>query len=167
MSELLLPAENMTLTVSRAQVERGENPTLDMTAVLIMALDRLTTEPECSRCAGTGKVFDEVFENEETDCPYWDSKAGLECVDGRIRPSTSVDTMRTEALQALHRVAAAKVEPQPLLIVASVIQGYHRRELMTEAEWWARCAAEAHTKLMAFIEADMPADFERPDDGSV
>ena len=44
MSGLLLPAENMALTVARAQVERGENPTPNVSAVLVMALDRLIDE---------------------------------------------------------------------------------------------------------------------------
>lgn len=37
----LLPAENMALTVARAQVARGENPPINTTTVLMMALDRL------------------------------------------------------------------------------------------------------------------------------
>ncbi len=37
---------------------------------------------KCSRCDGTGQVYDEVFENEWTKCPYWDHDAGLQCVDG-------------------------------------------------------------------------------------
>lgn len=37
----LLPAENMALTVARAQVGRGENPPLNITTVLVLALDRL------------------------------------------------------------------------------------------------------------------------------
>ncbi len=41
MSGLLLPAENMALTVARAQAERGENPTQNISVVLVMALDRL------------------------------------------------------------------------------------------------------------------------------
>ena len=44
MSDLLLPAENMALTVARAQIERRENPTPNVTAVLVMALDRLIDE---------------------------------------------------------------------------------------------------------------------------
>ena len=38
----LIPAERMALTVARAQLERGENPGVNMTTVLVMALDRLT-----------------------------------------------------------------------------------------------------------------------------
>lgn len=41
MSDLLMPAENMALIVARAQVERGENPTQNVSTVLVMALDRL------------------------------------------------------------------------------------------------------------------------------
>lgn len=36
-----MPAENMALTVAHAQVERGENPTQNISTVLVMALDRL------------------------------------------------------------------------------------------------------------------------------
>jgi hypothetical protein len=38
----LLPAENMALTVARAQVERGENPPFSTTTMLVLALDRVT-----------------------------------------------------------------------------------------------------------------------------
>lgn len=38
----LLPAEDMALTVARAQVRRGEDPGLNTTTMLVMALDRLT-----------------------------------------------------------------------------------------------------------------------------
>ena len=41
MRDLLLPAESMALTVARAQVKRGENTTPNISAVLVMALDRL------------------------------------------------------------------------------------------------------------------------------
>ncbi len=44
MPDLLLPAENMALTVARAQVERGEGVTPNISAVLVMALDRLIDE---------------------------------------------------------------------------------------------------------------------------
>lgn len=38
----LLPAENMALTVARAQVERGDEVPPNTTAMLVMILDRLT-----------------------------------------------------------------------------------------------------------------------------
>ena len=41
MSSPLLPPERMALTVARAQIKRGEDPTPNITAVLIMALARL------------------------------------------------------------------------------------------------------------------------------
>lgn len=44
----LIPAERLALTVARAQVERGESPTPNIAAVLVMALDRLTGGP--ARC---------------------------------------------------------------------------------------------------------------------
>lgn len=37
----LLPAERIALTVARAQLERGDNPTHSVTAVLVMTIDRL------------------------------------------------------------------------------------------------------------------------------
>lgn len=37
----LLPAEHMTLTVARSQLERGENPGINITTMLVMALERL------------------------------------------------------------------------------------------------------------------------------
>lgn len=45
----LLPAESIALTVARAQLERGENPPINMTATLVLALDRLSApeEPPC------------------------------------------------------------------------------------------------------------------------
>ena len=39
---------------------------------------------ECSRCYGTGRVYDEVYEYEWTDCPYFDEGAGVACLNGRI-----------------------------------------------------------------------------------
>ena len=41
MSSPLLPPERMALTVARAQIKRGEDPTPNVAAVLIMALARL------------------------------------------------------------------------------------------------------------------------------
>lgn len=38
----LVPAESMALTVARAQCERGDNPPLNTTHMLVLALDRLT-----------------------------------------------------------------------------------------------------------------------------
>jgi hypothetical protein len=52
---VLLPAENLALTVARAQLERGENPPVNTTAALVAALDRLTRlgRPEgCGQCDG-------------------------------------------------------------------------------------------------------------------
>jgi hypothetical protein len=39
---VLLPAESMAVTVARAQLERGDNPTPNTTALLLATLDRLT-----------------------------------------------------------------------------------------------------------------------------
>ena len=41
MSSPLLPPERMALTAARAQIKRGEDPTPNVAAVLIMALARL------------------------------------------------------------------------------------------------------------------------------
>ncbi len=41
MSELLLPAERMALTVASEQVGRGESPTQNIAAVVVWALERL------------------------------------------------------------------------------------------------------------------------------
>lgn len=49
----LLPAESMALTVARAQLERGENPPPNTTAMLVMALDRLTGREDWSEDAGS------------------------------------------------------------------------------------------------------------------
>lgn len=48
----LLPAENMALTVARAQVQRGDNPPLNITTVLVMALDRLTGREDWQETSG-------------------------------------------------------------------------------------------------------------------
>jgi hypothetical protein len=37
----LHPAENMTLTIAKAQLERGENPPINTTAMLAMTVERL------------------------------------------------------------------------------------------------------------------------------
>jgi len=38
----LLPVENMTLTIAKAQIARGENPPINTTTMLVMALERIT-----------------------------------------------------------------------------------------------------------------------------
>lgn len=38
----LHPAESIALTVARGQVERGENPEINVTTMLVLTLDRLT-----------------------------------------------------------------------------------------------------------------------------
>jgi hypothetical protein len=37
----LIPAERIALTVARAQLERGDNPPVNITTVLVMTIDRL------------------------------------------------------------------------------------------------------------------------------
>lgn len=41
MGDLLLPGENIVLTIARAQVERGEAPIVHMSAALIATIDRI------------------------------------------------------------------------------------------------------------------------------
>jgi hypothetical protein len=41
---------------------------------------------ECPRCYGAGRVYDEVFEYEWTDCPYMNVDLGVACLRGRIAP---------------------------------------------------------------------------------
>jgi hypothetical protein len=41
----LIPAERLALTVARAQIERGDNPPVNITTVLVMTIDRLTGGP--------------------------------------------------------------------------------------------------------------------------
>lgn len=38
----LAPAENIAVTVARAQVQRGENPPVNTTSMLLIIIDRLT-----------------------------------------------------------------------------------------------------------------------------
>jgi hypothetical protein len=38
----LIPAEHLALTVARAQIERGDNPPVNITTALVMTIDRLT-----------------------------------------------------------------------------------------------------------------------------
>jgi hypothetical protein len=42
---LLLPPERIALTVAKAQLRRGENPGINVTTVLVMALERLAEDP--------------------------------------------------------------------------------------------------------------------------
>lgn len=44
----LLPAERIALTIARAQLARGENPPINTTAALALALERLTGQEACS-----------------------------------------------------------------------------------------------------------------------
>jgi hypothetical protein len=46
MTAVLLPAERLALTIARAQVKRGGNPEINVTTVLVMALDRLAAAPD-------------------------------------------------------------------------------------------------------------------------
>jgi hypothetical protein len=50
----LLPAERLALNVAKAQLARGENPPSNTTAMLVMAIERLTgleESPECYQVA--------------------------------------------------------------------------------------------------------------------
>jgi hypothetical protein len=48
----LIPAERIALTVARAQIERGDNPPVNITTVLVMTIDRLTGGPgQCIKIA--------------------------------------------------------------------------------------------------------------------
>jgi hypothetical protein len=38
----LLPAEQMVVTIARAQIERGDNPEINVTTALLMAVERLS-----------------------------------------------------------------------------------------------------------------------------
>lgn len=44
----LTQAERLALTVARAQLERGDNPTHNITAVLVMTIDRLLDDVEAA-----------------------------------------------------------------------------------------------------------------------
>lgn len=44
----LHPTENLALAVARAQVGRGENPSINVTAVLVAALDRISGRSDWS-----------------------------------------------------------------------------------------------------------------------
>ena len=46
MTAELLPVEVLALAVARAQAERGEPVTPNVAVVLVMALDRLTGDPD-------------------------------------------------------------------------------------------------------------------------
>ena len=61
MSELL-PAEKMVLTIARAQLERGENPPINMTAMLVHALERITGGPDWTKLGGDtpDRIVDEA-----------------------------------------------------------------------------------------------------------
>lgn len=41
---LLSPGEDVALTIARAQVQRGESPTPNIAAVVVMTLDRLVAD---------------------------------------------------------------------------------------------------------------------------
>jgi hypothetical protein len=63
---MLLPAENLALTVARSQLERGENPEINVTGMLVWALDRLAYGKDWREIApgdwkdwdGLGQVLD-------------------------------------------------------------------------------------------------------------
>ena len=47
MNDRLTPAEKLALTVARAQIGRGENPTPNISGVLAVAFVRLADESKC------------------------------------------------------------------------------------------------------------------------
>jgi len=47
----LIPAERLALTVARRQLERGDNPPLNITTALVMTIDRLLEEMRTARAA--------------------------------------------------------------------------------------------------------------------
>ena len=46
----------------------------------------------CNRCDGTGVVFDEVFANELTECPYMNVALNVWCVEGIIQTMPDLDS---------------------------------------------------------------------------
>ena len=48
----LIPGERIALTVARRQLERGDNPPINITTVLVMAIDRLLEELRAAKQAG-------------------------------------------------------------------------------------------------------------------
>jgi hypothetical protein len=59
----ILPAEHMALTVARAQIERGDNPPVNITTVLVMTIDRLTGGP--GQCIKIGEPKPYAFTRDE------------------------------------------------------------------------------------------------------
>jgi len=50
----LLPAEKIAVTIAQAQIERGENPQINVTTALLLAVERLSAEVDrlCAHCNG-------------------------------------------------------------------------------------------------------------------
>lgn len=63
MTAELLPAEDMALTVARAQAERGEPVTPNVAVVLVMALDRLTGRSDWTAAGSEAEQADEAPAN--------------------------------------------------------------------------------------------------------
>ncbi len=49
LTNTLLPVEDLALTIARSYLDRGENPPINTTTVLVMTLDRLVSEIETAR----------------------------------------------------------------------------------------------------------------------
>jgi hypothetical protein len=59
----LIPAERLVLTVARAQLERGDNPPINITTALVMTIDRLLGGP--GQCIQTGEPKPYTFTRDQ------------------------------------------------------------------------------------------------------
>ena len=133
---MLSPAERIALTVARAQISRGEQPTPNVAAMCVMALDRINTaldaaQPDRGDADGEGLSEDErdellaqitwrlhhygpidaePFRYSRHESPAHAALSAVEeLLAARARPA-SADTGRGEAERALERVRALAAE---------------------------------------------------------
>jgi hypothetical protein len=101
----LLPAESMALTVARAQVGRGENPEINVTAMLLMMIERLTATPDEGR--GTIRaISDDMYTfRAQRD----EARAALAAAEAERDAAAKV---ADDALEILDRLAAFGLHPE-------------------------------------------------------
>lgn len=91
MSEpVLLPAEHIAIMVARSQLQRGENPEINVTDVLLMSVDRLRFRIEDLRvsvdaalalCDSVASEHDERIRTHAPDCVLYHA----DCLAAAVR----------------------------------------------------------------------------------
>lgn len=58
----LLPAERIALTIAQAQIQRGDNPEINVTTALLLTIERLSADLAAAEARGRKQAADEIAE---------------------------------------------------------------------------------------------------------